>query len=312
MPTHPHARLAIYRRTGNQIYFRIGHADNFAATLAAFKQRVPSHARRWNPDTKEWRVSAAYEPVLRDLFANYDYIATGVYPPRTTPAAPTWKPYQSRYGRPARQSSRIRPMHWALLLAVAVGVYWIITTQLLSPPHSPNPAATPPIVTAGSPVATRPPAPTANPSPSLAPTPTSAPLAACPATRPTNATPAQVTHIVDGDTIDVRLNGNSYRVRYIGMDTPERGQPGYSEATARNSQLVSGKTVYLEKDVRETGPYGRLLRYIYLDDGTMVNQRLVVEGFAQVATYPPDTKYVDCFRQAQTLARDAGLGLWSN
>ncbi|MCB0075535.1 MAG: hypothetical protein KDE20_28975, partial [Caldilineaceae bacterium] len=55
---HTHARLTLYRRAGNHIYFRIGHTEDFRATLAAFKQRVPSHARRWNPDTKEWRVSS--------------------------------------------------------------------------------------------------------------------------------------------------------------------------------------------------------------------------------------------------------------
>ena len=129
---------------------------------------------------------------------------------------------------------------------------------------------------------------------------------------PENAQPAKVTKIVDGDTIDVRLNGRTYRVRYIGMNTPERDKPFFSRATDENRQLVGGQTVYLEKDVSETGPYGRLLRYVYLDDGSMVNQRLVENGFAQVATYPPDTKYVDCFRLSQADARENGVGLWAD
>lgn len=125
-----------------------------------------------------------------------------------------------------------------------------------------------------------------------------------------NLTAAQVTRIVDGDTIHVSINGRSYKLRYIGMDTPERGRTYSQEATNRNAQLVSGQTVYLEKDVSETGPYGRLLRYVYLADGRMVNELLVREGYAKVATYPPDVKYVQRFRDAQTSAQYESRGLW--
>ena len=121
---------------------------------------------------------------------------------------------------------------------------------------------------------------------------------------------AEVIKIVDGDTIDVEIEGETYRLRYIGMDTPERDRPFYAEATEANRQLVEKQTVYLEKDVSETDRYGRLLRYVYLQDGRMVNAELMRQGFAQAATFPPDVKYQETFTRLQREAREAGRGLW--
>jgi len=79
------------------------------------------------------------------------------------------------------------------------------------------------------------------------------------------------------------------------------------EATAMNKKLVGGKVVGLEKDVSERDKYGRLLRYVWVDDlNLMVNAELVRLGCAQVSTYPPDVKYVDLFLQLQREARQAG------
>src|SRR5690606_1715662 len=84
------------------------------------------------------------------------------------------------------------------------------------------------------------------------------------------------------------------------------------EATAKNRELVLGETVYLEKDVSETDRYNRLLRYVYLSDGTMVNEELVRLGFAQLATFPPDVKHETRIRAAQQEAIEDGLGLWAD
>jgi micrococcal nuclease len=125
-----------------------------------------------------------------------------------------------------------------------------------------------------------------------------------------------VVRVIDGDTIEIEMDGQLYTVRYIGVDTPEtkhptKGvQPYGPEASERNRQLVEGRMVYLEKDVSETDRYGRLLRYVYVDDA-MVNAVLVQEGYAQVATYPPDVRYVDDFLALQREAVDVGRGLWS-
>jgi micrococcal nuclease len=117
----------------------------------------------------------------------------------------------------------------------------------------------------------------------------------------------RVVSVIDGDTIDVLLNGETMRVRYVGMNTPERDEPCYSEARRANADLVSNQTVTLVKDVSETDRFGRLLRYIYVGD-LFVNARLVEQGYAEVVSYPPDNAHFNQFRQLEDQARTARLG----
>jgi endonuclease YncB( thermonuclease family) len=116
-----------------------------------------------------------------------------------------------------------------------------------------------------------------------------------------------VTQVIDGDTIDVNINGTEYRVRYIGMNTPERGEACYSEARNANVALVQGQTVTLVRDVSETDSFGRLLRYIYVN-GVNVNAQLVAQGFAEAVEYPPDTAQTASFRDLEVQAQAANLG----
>lgn len=124
----------------------------------------------------------------------------------------------------------------------------------------------------------------------------------------------KVTNVVDGDTIKIETGET---VRYIGIDTPEMVHPSKplqcygKEASDKNTALVEGKIVELEKDVSQTDKYGRLLRYIWLD-GILVNEVLVREGYAFSSTYPPDVKYQERFIAAQKLAQEEQKGLWSN
>lgn len=122
---------------------------------------------------------------------------------------------------------------------------------------------------------------------------------------PTDArfTEAQVVRVVDGDTIKVTLAGQTVSVRYIGIDAPEMETPEGRAAQAQNSALVSGRTVRLEQDVSETDRYGRLLRYVWVDD-VLVNAELVRLGHARAAAYPPDTRYQE-FLEAQQQAAEA-------
>lgn len=128
---------------------------------------------------------------------------------------------------------------------------------------------------------------------------------------------AQVTKVVDGDTIEVRFSdGRSEKVRYIGMNTPEvygDTECFGKKASAYNKALVADKTVWLEMDVEKRDKYSHLLAYIYLDPNgnAMVNAILVAQGYAQMATYPPNLKYVDLFRDLQREAREDPRGLWS-
>ena len=121
---------------------------------------------------------------------------------------------------------------------------------------------------------------------------------------------AAVIQVIDGDTIVIE---GDYRVRYIGIDTPEirPAVEAYGgEAWQANRELVEGKEVRLERDMSETDRYGRLLRYVYVDD-VFVNAELVRQGLAEVKSYPPDTKYQDYFEELESLARKAGLGMWA-
>jgi micrococcal nuclease len=121
----------------------------------------------------------------------------------------------------------------------------------------------------------------------------------------------RVVSITDGDTIRVRLaSGREERVRYIGIDTPERGDCFSRRATAVNARLVAGGEVRLERDADERDRYGRLLAYVYAGD-VFVNRELVRRGVAQPLTVPPNVRHADEFRRLAERARREGSGLWS-
>jgi len=120
----------------------------------------------------------------------------------------------------------------------------------------------------------------------------------------------KVVRVIDGDTITIEGN---YRVRYIGIDTPEtypRAETCGIEALEANQRLVAGKRVRLERDVSETDRYDRLLRYVYVDN-VFVNAELVKMGLARVVTYPPDTRHQAYLEEMEAEARRAGRGIWA-
>ena len=123
----------------------------------------------------------------------------------------------------------------------------------------------------------------------------------------------KVDSVIDGDTF--RLE-NGEKVRLIGVDTPETVHPSKpvqyygKEASEFTKRMLEGKKVRLEMDVQERDKYGRLLAYVYLEDGTFFNAELVKQGYAQAATYPPNVKYVELFISLQKEARENNRGLW--
>ncbi|WP_052410086.1 thermonuclease family protein [Paenibacillus durus] len=128
---------------------------------------------------------------------------------------------------------------------------------------------------------------------------------------------AQVVSVTAGDTFTVKLkNGSKEKVRLILVDTPETKhpdkpvQPFGPEASTFTTKLLTGKTVKLELDVSERDKYGRLFAYAYLGD-RMVNELLLEKGYARVAVFPPNVKYVDQFRAIQKKAQETTLGIWS-
>jgi micrococcal nuclease len=116
-----------------------------------------------------------------------------------------------------------------------------------------------------------------------------------------------VTRVIDGDTIEIE---GGYRVRYIGIDTPERDESYFREALQANRDLVEGKKVWLEKDVEDRDRYDRLLRYVWVDN-TMVNAELVRLGYAYSYSYPPNLKYQTYLLQMEEEAREHKRGLWN-
>jgi len=118
------------------------------------------------------------------------------------------------------------------------------------------------------------------------------------------------TRIVDGDTIDCRGVG---RIRLIGMDTPEMSQAPFGAQAARALATLTppGDTIRVEPDVEPRDRYGRALAYLWSRSGR-VNWQLIWEGWAMVATYPPNVQYVEAFTAAMGRAREERLGFWAS
>ncbi len=121
---------------------------------------------------------------------------------------------------------------------------------------------------------------------------------------------ATVLFVIDGDTIEVSLDGRNERLRLLGIDAPEMGECGYDEARSALIELVDGIDIRLEADVSDRDQFGRLLRFVWVGD-SLVNEVLVSQGAAIARRYPPDTALAPRLEAAQAQAQDAHRGLWS-
>ena len=148
--------------------------------------------------------------------------------------------------------------------------------------------------------------PTATPTPSQATaTPTPPPFVL---PNPASLQQATVVRVIDGDTIDVTIDGEERRVRYYGIEAPENGKQCFEDAKARNSELL-GTTVRLEPDARDQDEHGRLLRYVFNEDGLSIEAVLISEGLAKA--WRGDGMYEDRFTIMETEAREGDIGcLW--
>ena len=132
--------------------------------------------------------------------------------------------------------------------------------------------------------------------------------------RAMRGTHAHVSRVIDGDTVEL---SNGERLRYIGIDTPEvasakkSAQCFAAEGTQRNKELVEDKDIIFYNDISPRDIYGRLLGFVYLPDGTFVNNALVNEGYAFAYSYKPDISQAQEFKNAETVARENNLGLWA-
>ena len=132
---------------------------------------------------------------------------------------------------------------------------------------------------------------------------------------PLRSATAYVVRAVDGDTIEVLLDGHGEDVRYIGIDTPETVKPGTPvqcfgpQAHRFNSRRVAHRRVRLVFGEERRDVYGRLLAYVYLGR-RFVNAELARRGLARTLTIPPNDRFARRFKRLQTGAARAGRGLW--
>ncbi|HSJ37836.1 MAG TPA: thermonuclease family protein [Planococcus sp. (in: firmicutes)] len=129
--------------------------------------------------------------------------------------------------------------------------------------------------------------------------------------------PVEVLSVIDGDTIRILYDGQETTVRYLLIDTPETNHPRFGEqplgkeATEENRRLLESGDVSIEFDVGDRfDDYGRLLAYLYVD-GESVQEQLLEKGHARVAyVFPPNTRYLDNFENAEQQAKEQRIGIW--
>lgn len=129
------------------------------------------------------------------------------------------------------------------------------------------------------------------------------------APNPRSLTEARVTSITDGDTFRAQVNGNRERIRMLRIDTPERNDKYYRDASRALQRLIENKTVRLEFEGRRKDPNGRLLAYVWLDDKN-INLEMVRLGWTPFDARFGEGKYATQFRAAERSARDARIGIW--
>ena len=143
--------------------------------------------------------------------------------------------------------------------------------------------------------------------------------------------PAFVIRIIDGDTLKIIINGRKERIRLIGIDAPEsrKNKKAYRDAARTHKDLNTiiemgkkstaflkrlikpGDKIFIEFDIQLRDKYGRLLGYVYLDNGQMLNEEILKAGYATLMTIPPNIKYVSKFYKAYLEARRNKRGLWA-
>ena len=121
------------------------------------------------------------------------------------------------------------------------------------------------------------------------------------------STMAVVDRVVDGDTVELNT---SEKVRFICVNTPEKNEDGYLEATNFLRETLLNKTVLLVKDTSDKDKYGRLLRYVYLD-GILVNSLIAEKGFGESFPFEPDTSLCNKIKTAEEKAKFGKIGIWA-
>lgn len=123
---------------------------------------------------------------------------------------------------------------------------------------------------------------------------------------------AKVIKVYDGDTIKVILNKKIEKVRLIGIDCPERDEKGFWQSLNFTKRLLLHKKIVLEYDGEKRDKYGRLLAYVFLENGKFVNEEILKEGHGRFILILPNEKYKERLKLAEVEAKKYNKGIWRN
>ena len=236
-----------------------------------------------------------------------------------------WTPHRAPAAPDGPPPARPRPIGLVLLAALLAAAVAILGAQAWGSLTSGGSGTVPPVSVTSSPTATSR-ATTRAAAPTTGQTTAPRPTAGTAAGATVDATPAPakppaaglvpVVGVVDGDTLKVRVNGVTERVRVIGIDTPELASKDCfaQQASSRMQSLVQSRSVRLVADPTQADRdrYGRLLRHVQLADGRSVAQLLIAGGFGREYTYDRAYAGQAAYRKAQEAARTAHRGIWSS
>ena len=140
------------------------------------------------------------------------------------------------------------------------------------------------------------------------------PAAAEPVAVPDGTVAATIDYVHDGDTLFIMLKGEKEKVRLIGMDTPEVGDDAecYGDEAREHLRalLPEGTKILVKSDIEKRDQYDRRLFYVFLADGTFVNQELLESGAGELMEFEPNMAYSEELHAAESRAMDAGVGMW--
>jgi micrococcal nuclease len=124
---------------------------------------------------------------------------------------------------------------------------------------------------------------------------------------------ARVIAVNDGDTVTIRMDGQEYRTRLVGIDAPESGQKPWGQRSREHLRKLLKAldwNIRIETDIQPYDKYNRLLVYLWDNDKRLINEQMLLDGYAVLFTIQPNSKYADRFKKAQRSARGNKLGIW--
>ena len=125
---------------------------------------------------------------------------------------------------------------------------------------------------------------------------------------------AYIEKVVDGDTVEATIRGKREQIRFVGVDAPEFGQKPWGKRSRKfleDLMSASGWQVRIEYDVEKRDKYDRILAYLWSRDNKLINEEMLINGYAVLFTFPPNVKHVERLRAAQVIARENKRGIWS-